>query len=297
MTIRTANAPVSWGIWGANSLPEGRTPAHILRAISEAGYEGVELGPLGFFGDAENIASVLGEYELNCAGMYVPLRIFEGGHTLRRDLEAVSTVAEVVSAAGGEGPVVIAEETIECIKHNVARGEARSELDLDDEQWSQLYEAVEEARHRVEAAGLEATFHPHTGTHVEQPWETDRLLENTRIGLTLDTGHAAAGGDDPAELLKRWSGRVNHIHIKDMDSSQVASAQRSGSEFSMAEASVALGEGDLELETFFSSLESHSYSGWVVVEQDRRPDGGHDHGMVDHEQKSNLNWVQRRLQK
>lgn len=295
MTLRTANAPVSWGIWGANSLPEGRSPAHILRAISEAGYDGVELGPLGFFGDAEDIASTLREYGLSCAGMYVPLRIFEGEDTLRRDLEAVSAVASVVNAAGGEGPVVIAEETIDDIKHNVARGREPSRNDLDDAQWSRLCQAVEDARHRVEAAGLTATFHPHTGTHVEQPWETNRLLENTDISLTLDTGHAAAGGDDPIELLKRWDTRINHVHVKDMDSSKITSAQKTGSEFSMAKASVSLGEGDLELDEFLSRLVSLRYSGWIVVEQDRRPDGGHDHEWVDHEQKTNLTWMKSRI--
>lgn len=295
MTPKTANAPVSWGIWGANSLPEGRTPAHILRALARAGYDGVELGPLGFFGPAERIAEVLAEYGLACAGMYVPLRVFEGDEVLEADFRAVSEVAAVVVAAGGTGPVVLAEETIDVIKRNVARGRGKSSLDLDDEGWARLTSAVEHARELVDAVGLRATFHPHTGTHVEQPWETDRLLEGTSVGLTLDTGHAAAGGDDPLDLLRRWSGRVDHVHVKDVDTAAVRAAQAEGRIFGMADASVALGEGDLDLAAFMDELRRQHYDGWLVVEQDRRPDGGHDHAVVDDEQQRNHQWLSARL--
>jgi inosose dehydratase len=295
MNIRTANAPVTWGIWGPHSLPPGRTPAHVLDAVATAGYDGVELGPLGFFGAREQIAEVLEAHGLSCAGMYVPLRVFDDDRALEDDLASVAEVAQVVAAAGGQGPVVLAEETIDQIKRRVARGRAPSRLDLDDDAWARLTGAVEDARRLVEDAGLTATFHPHTGTHVEQPWETDRLLENTGVDLTLDTGHAAAGGDDPIRLLKRWGGRVNHVHLKDLDVSAVRAARSRGEVFGMADASVALGEGDLDLTAFLTELEQQHYSGWIVVEQDRRPDGGHDHDAVDREQHRNLTWLDARV--
>ncbi|HEY0248326.1 MAG TPA: TIM barrel protein [Gryllotalpicola sp.] len=295
MSIRFANAPVSWGIWGANSLPPGRTPADVLRAIDGAGYDGVELGPLGFFGRAGTIAATLAEHGLACAGMYVPLRVFEGDEVLEADQAAVADVCRVVAAAGGDGPVILAEETIDAIKANVARGRGPSPLDLDDAGWARLSEAVERARRTVEEAGLRASFHPHTGTHVEQPWETDRLLEQTGVGLTLDTGHAAAGGDDPVELLRRWSGRIDHIHMKDIRSAAVADARSAGRIFGMADASAPLGAGDLDLPAFLAELGRQAYSGWVVVEQDRRPDGGHDHTEVDREQHRNLTWLRDRI--
>ena len=106
-------------------------------------------------------------------------------------------------------------------------------------------------------------------------------LADSGLAFTLDTGHAAAGGDDPLDLLGRWGDRVNHVHIKDLRLASVEKASAGGILFGMAEASAALGEGDLDLSRFMRALTERRYAGWIVVEQDRRPDGGHDHAEVD----------------
>ncbi|RWZ46302.1 hypothetical protein ELQ90_14695 [Labedella phragmitis] len=291
MMIRRANAPVTWGVWGPHSLPAHREPADVLRAVADAGYDGIELGALGFFGHEEEVVDALGSFGLASAGAYVPLRIFDGEGALAEDVSALRAVARVLALTGATGPLILAEETIPEIKRHVARGRQHPELDLDDEEWDELVRVVELAVSITEDAGLTASFHPHTGTHVEQPAEVDRLLEATDVGLTLDTGHALAGGDDPVDLARRWADRVNHVHIKDILVSPVHHAGAAGTEFGIADVSVPLGDGDVDLVSFLHELESRRYAGWVVVEQDRRPDGGHDHADVDREQRRNLAWL------
>ena len=44
---------------------------------------------------------------------------------------------------------------------------------------------------RCRDRGYEPTFHPETGTHVEAPWEIERVLEVSDVGLCLET--AASG--------------------------------------------------------------------------------------------------------
>ncbi|RWZ68473.1 hypothetical protein ELQ92_04480 [Labedella populi] len=291
MTIRRANAPVTWGVWGPHSLPAGREPADVLRAVADAGYDGIELGALGFFGHDEEVADTLGSVGLVSAGAYVPLRVFEGEEALAADLAALQDVARVLVLSGATGPLILAEETVPSIKRHVARGGRHPELDLDDDQWRELVRIVRHAVALTEDAGLTASYHPHTGTHVEQPGEVDRLLESTDVGLTLDTGHALAGGDDPVNLARRWAGRLNHVHIKDIVVAPVHRASRDGTEFGIADVSVPLGEGDADLVPFLDTLRTQHYAGWIVVEQDRRPDGGHDHAAVDREQARNLAWL------
>src|SRR5439155_830768 len=63
--------------------------------------------------------------------------------------------------------------------------------------------------------GYVPTFHHGTGTHVEAPWEIERVLEDTSIGLCLDTGHLLLGGGDPVRAIREWRGRINHFHLKD----------------------------------------------------------------------------------
>ncbi len=50
--IRVANAPVSYGAFEltVGVLPNVPGPDEVLDAIAAAGYEGTELGPLGYFG-------------------------------------------------------------------------------------------------------------------------------------------------------------------------------------------------------------------------------------------------------
>jgi inosose dehydratase len=291
MTIRFANAPVSWGIWGTQSLPPGRSPEDILDAVEKAGYDGIELGPLGFFGTATEVASSLLRHHLDVAGAYVPLRVFGAKEDLRGDFDALRQVCEAVWTCGGDAPVILAEETSDDIKRAVRRGASRPDLELSDAQWDRLTSAITDAKELVASCGLPTSYHPHAGTHIEQPHEVDRLLDSCDIGLTIDTAHAFAGGDDPLALLRRWSGRVNHVHLKDAVEGPILDAQRSGFPFSIASASRALGEGELDLDAFLAELIREAYSGWIVVEQDRRPDGGHDHSQVDLEQARNLDWL------
>ncbi|WP_390624141.1 sugar phosphate isomerase/epimerase family protein [Fodinicola feengrottensis] len=68
----------------------------------------------------------------------------------------------------------------------------------------------------AESVGLAATYHPHLSTIVEGPQDIERLLKDTRIGFCPDTAHLAAGGGDPAALIRRYADRISHIHLKDV---------------------------------------------------------------------------------
>ena len=74
----------------------------------------------------------------------------------------------------------------------------------------------------AEQRGLTACYHPHLTTIVESPDELDRLMPQTRIGFCPDTAHLAAGGGDPAELIRRYPDRVAHVHLKDVRLDPVA---------------------------------------------------------------------------
>jgi inosose dehydratase len=137
-----------------------------------------------------------------------------------------------------------------------------------------LFAAGDGAADLVRERGFEPTFHHHVGTHVEAPWEIERLADLTDVGLVLDTGHILLGGGDPVGGLRAWGERVNHVHAKDVrldvlhgviaDRSDMPEAWRRG-------IFCELGAGDVELDSFFAALRERGYDGWVVVEQDRIP--------------------------
>src|SRR5439155_949898 len=122
--------------------------------------------------------------------------------------------------------------------------------------------------------GFEPAFHPHTGSFVEAPWETERLLELTDVGIVLDTGHVTLGGGDALQALRDWRARIGHVHLKDLrlDMLHGVIADRAD----MPEAwhrgvFCELGTGDVDLDSFLVELQGGGYAGWLVIEQDWVP--------------------------
>jgi inosose dehydratase len=142
---------------------------------------------------------------------------------------------------------------------------------LDAAGWKSLVRNVNDAVRRCADRGWTATLHHHTCTDVESPAEIDRLLADTEIDITLDTGHLIVGGGDPVQAVSRWSGRINHLHLKDARSAVISAALESGAgmiEVWSQRVFVPIGDGDLNVAGVVSALKQSGYSGWAVVEQD-----------------------------
>jgi len=240
--IRVANAPVSYGAFEltVGVLPNVPEPDEALDAIAAAGYEGTELGPIGYFGRGDELRSRLESRGLALAGAFVELA-FDG-----RDFSELEATLDVLEGSGAKP--VLADS-----------GPRDGDVDLD---------GVERAVELARARGFEPTFHHHMGTRVQTPAEIERLLGATSVGLLLDTGHLVAGGGDPVRGLRDWRDRIDHLHVKDV-SLGVIGAAASWGEAWRGGAFCELGTGDVDLEGFFA--EFADYSGWLVVEQDWVP--------------------------
>ena len=88
-TMRVASAPVSFGIFELTADDAGLPdPVAVLDAMVDAGYEGTELGPPGYFGDAPGTAAALTERGLSLvvvpADAAVPARAHGRGLRLPR---------------------------------------------------------------------------------------------------------------------------------------------------------------------------------------------------------------------
>ena len=73
--IRTANAPVSYGVFELSRpdvvpLPDGE---QLATWVAEAGYQGIDLGPVGLFGDRLGLPRLLERHGLALAGGWVDL--------------------------------------------------------------------------------------------------------------------------------------------------------------------------------------------------------------------------------
>jgi inosose dehydratase len=193
--IRVANAPVSYGAFELTIgvLPNVPGPDDVLDAIASAGYEGTELGPVGYLGENDVLRERLARRGLGLAGAFIEVRFGDDD-----DLTDLETTLDVLS--GYDAKPVLADA-----------GPREGVVD-----WERLADGVQQAVEQARARGFEPTFHHHMGTRVQSPHEVEELLDRTDVGLLLDTGHLTAAGGDPIRALGDWRERIDHLHVKDV---------------------------------------------------------------------------------
>jgi inosose dehydratase len=291
-----ANAPCSYGAFEitVGVLPDVPAAESVLSAIASAGFEGTELGPPGYLGDRLTLRKHLDEHELALVGGYIPIRFSEPEHWTE-DLAVMDATLDLFAAADGTEakPVLADGGSAERIRFP-GRAAADRSIGLDEAGWARFAEGVAQACDLARTRGFEPTFHHHTATFVEAPWEIERVLELTDVGLLLDTGHLRLGGGDPTTALREWGSRINHIHIKDVHDEVLAGVIADAAD--MPEAwrrgvFCELGTGDVDLDSFFAELSRSDYSGWLVVEQDMVPQSPQDAADAEASQVRNRAWL------
>ncbi|WP_306370047.1 TIM barrel protein [Nocardiopsis sp. CC223A] len=209
------SAPDSWGVW----FPEDdrQTPWNrFLDELSEAGYEWLELGPYGYLPtDPAQLADEVGRRGLKVSGGTVFGNLHDPG-AWADTVATVRKVAELTAAVGAHHLVFIPP-----MYRDEKTGEFSESPTLDDDQWRNLNRSADElGRILLNDYDVRLCLHSHADTHVQTQPEIERFLDGTdpeHVSLCLDTGHVAYGGGDAVDLIRRYSERVDYVHIKQMD--------------------------------------------------------------------------------
>jgi inosose dehydratase len=295
-----ANAPCSYGAFEITVGIDPNVPQalELLDAVSDAGYRGIDLGPLGYLGDTQSLPQRLQDHGLSLAGGYFEVP-FSEPERLPEELVRLDQLLDVLDASANGGPPArptLADAGSSSRRAYPGRANADHSLGWDEAEWGRFAEAIAQLLERCRARGYEPTFHPHTATYIEAPWEIDRLLSMTDASVCLDTGHLLIGGGDPVQAVRDWGARINHVHLKDAklavideivaDRAPVRAIWERG-------AFCQLGTGDVALDDVLKELQGHDYRGWLVVEQDILPDPA-DPGKPVIDQRLNREYLQAR---
>lgn len=150
--------------------------------------------------------------------------------------------------------------------------------EMNDAQWDALCDGLNRlGRLSLEEYGIALTFHHHMGTVVQSAAETDRLMagtDPTYVGLLFDSGHFAYCGEDPAELVRRYTKRIKHVHLKDIRPEVVAKVRENRWSFLEGVRQGAFtipGDGCVEFDPIFACLAESGYEGYMVVEAEQDP--------------------------
>jgi len=279
-SIAVASAPVSFGAFEVTVGVDPHVPdaTSVLDAVQADGYEGIDLGPIGYLGSKSDLPERLLTRGLHLSGGYVamPLSDPAGMDAAIAELGTVLDLFDTVKDANQLPPPkpTLADAGSGARRTAPGRAHADRGLGLQPEGWDRLATNLQVAVRLCRERGYEPTFHHHAGTYVEAPWEIEELLARSDIGLCLDTGHLALGGGDPVRAISDWGSRINHVHLKDVRRSVIDAVIREGAgmmEVWRRGAFCPLGAGDLDIDALLKGLRARDYRGWLVVEQDMIP--------------------------
>jgi inosose dehydratase len=213
-----------------------------VEQIGAAGYTGTEMfdgNLVAYAAEPTRLRDALDAAGVELVSVYTGAN-FIYADILPDELDRITRAAELARMFGA-GRLVVG-------------GGARRAAGTRSEDYRRLGTALDRVVEIAERFGLEASYHPHLSTIVESPREIERVMELSSIGFCPDTAHLAAGGGDPAALIRHYGDRVRHVHLKDYRAQPF--------EF------LPLGAGILDFADILDAVREVGYDDWLIVELD-----------------------------
>jgi len=274
MTIRIGNAPCSWGIEFASD-PSYPSWQSVLQQCAQAGYKGIELGPIGYMPeDPMVLRDGLQKNDLSIIGGVV-FRPFHDAGKWDEVLDAAARTCKALVAHGAEHLVLI--DSISARRAPTA-GRADEAEHMDAVEWAGFRDRIATiAKIGAEDYGLTVGIHAHAAGFMDFEPELERLLEEVDesiLKICFDTGHHSYAGYDPVAFMKRHIDRISYMHFKDINPAVKADVVANRTDFYTACGQgifCNLGKGDVDFPAVRRVLLEAGFEGWCTVEQDCDP--------------------------
>lgn len=285
MSITVTTAPCCWGVDDVDNpnLPPWEL---VFDEVKAAGYGGMELGPYGYVPLDIDLVSAA----LTSRGLYIvagtifnDLVALQNRESLLKQTEEIcSLITRLPRPPKSAGQRFSAPYlTVMDWGHDerdYAAGHSDRAPRLDDAAWAGMMNNIraisELARDKY---GVRATIHPHAGGYIEFEDEIARLaadIPQEVAGFCLDTGHTWYAGMDPVETLRKYAGRLDYIHFKDIDRAVFDRIMCEHIRFFEAcgqGVMCPIGNGCIDYSAIRTFLDELGYEGFITVEQERDP--------------------------
>lgn len=276
MTIKIGNAPCSWGVEFADD-PRNPPWTRVLDECKAAGYDGIELGPIGFMPeDPAVLGDALAARGLSLIGGVV-FRPFHDALKWDEVKDAAIRTCKSLVAHGAKHLVLI--DSISPRRAATA-GRPDEAEQMSKAEWEGFISRFRDvSRMGQEEYGLTVSLHPHAAGFMDFEAEVERLLveiDPALLKLCLDTGHSHYAGFDPVPFMKRHRERLAYVHFKDIDPAVRADVVAKRTDFYKACGQgifCNLGKGMTDFQAVRKLLLETGYDGWCTVEQDCDPTG------------------------
>jgi myo-inosose-2 dehydratase len=271
MPVRLGISPIGWS---NDDLPELGGDIPLDRCLAEAraaGYEGIELGRK-FSRDPAVLRPIVDGFGLALISGWYSGGLLE--RSVKAEIAAIEPHSSLLIAMGCA--VLVYAETSGSI-HGDRRHPLSGRPRLGASDWRDFGARLTELADHLSGGGIGLVYHHHMGTVIESEAEIDRLMAVTgdKVGLLLDTGHAAYAGVDPAALVRRHGDRIKHVHCKDVRREVLARVSTRDTSFldAVLEGVFTVpGDGCIDFSGVLGELTAADYSGWLVVEAEQDPE-------------------------
>ena len=278
-------APCCWGVDDVSNphLPHWE---RVLDEAAEAGFGGLELGPYGYMPlDVARVGSALEARGLRIVAgtIFDDLVSPRNRQNLLRQVHEICELITTLPRPKTHRGQRFAAPYLTVMdwghdERDYAAGHSDRAPRLDPEDCDGMISNIraigELAR---DGYDVHAVIHPHAGGYIEFEDELDRVAEGIPgevAGLCLDTGHMDYSGMDPIETLRRYAGRTDYIHFKDIDAAKYADVMKRRIRFfdACAEGVMCpIGRGRIDYLGLRDLLNEIGYVGYITIEQERDP--------------------------
>ncbi len=265
------NAPCSYGAFEVTVGHDPNVPdaVQVLDAVQAAGYEGIDLGPLGYLGLGNELKDALHSRGLLLTGGYLEIDISSLEASRRGFAELTEICDQFDAVSEGVDKTLLPRPTVALVAPtSTATGDEPESTRL-----TRIARIIDELVDQCRGRGYEACLHNELGTLIGTQESIVWALESTPVALCLDTGNLVAASGDPLVILEKWWDRVNHVHLKDAHAPSEGHPYNDAMSLWEGDGLCPLGAGDGRIDAVLGTLRVGGYDGWIVVEQDVLPSG------------------------
>lgn len=268
---RIALSPMCWGIGEGSERGHQLDAERVLSEAAAVGEGAITAGPPGFLPDRSDQArTLLRRHRVQVVAGQVHAILHH--HEIRgAELAHIDGHAHWLSAVGAETLVLAAipERT---------PGATRPES-MSNAEWAHLLHQIGSVEHVCARHKLKVAVQPRFGSTIQGPGEIERLLVGTEAGVCVDVAHLLLAGADPVEVIELAAGRIQHVHLNDVDLDLARRVGNGSLDYREAVARglhVPLGEGGANVKRVTEALRAAGYRGWYALEQETRLDSADD---------------------
>src|SRR5436309_14808880 len=271
---RLASSRARWGGRGAGGWGHQIDAERVLSEAEAVGEGAITAGPPRFLpGRSDRAKRLLRRHRLKVVAGEVHA-ILHDHETRGPELAHIDGHAHWLSAIGARTLVLsaIPERIPGAVRPEALTGRPRGEA-LSNAQWAHLLHLIGSVEHVCARHRLKLAVQPRFGSTIQGPAEIERLLVGSEAGVCLDIAHLVIAGADPIEVVELTAGRIQHVHLNDVDLDLAREVRERSLGYRGAVSRnlyLPVGEGGADVKRAIDALRAAKYRGWYTLEQETR---------------------------